>query len=240
MTGLLDRIRSALSGASASADRGAAAPAQSVPPPPVVDDAVLQARARRNLFWAAVGIVETDLLETVGDAGTTYRVVRREEGTTIIATDGLSDTGEGKYELFVETADLAPDVAGSVGVIDPLRRSWAFGLLRSVVAAIDDAGPFDRDGALAMAIAGGRAFPPRFLSGADEIGVLVGAPPPDFPERMVGPSSPAVRLLPLIPLTATELASIRQGGDAARHALVNRLSATPTAHRASLTRASVV
>jgi hypothetical protein len=225
--------------------------------------------ARRDAFWAEIGIVEPDLLGHLISPGflgrpawpTTrqaYRVIRRDEGSTIIATDGLSDPfPEGgdvngfECELFIETSDLTPDVAGSVGVIDPLKHSWALELLSHVAGMIVEAGgakaQFDLYGTLSMELPGvsqssaiKQVVPARFVSEDDALGILIGGPTPDFADRISDMPLSPVRLLPIVVLTAAELTVIRTGGREARDAMVARLSATPTAHRASLSRASVV
>ena len=268
MAGLFDRIRSALSGG-ATRSAEPVSPAPPPPPPPPVDEIAMQSMARRDAFWAKIGIVETDVLghlispsfmggphwPTTRQA---YRVIRREEGSTLIATDGMSDpfTGGGdvngfECELFIETADLTPDVAGSVGVIDPLKHSWAFELLSHVAGMIAEAGgakpQFDLYGALSMEVPGvsqstaiKQVLPGRFVTDDDALGILIGGPAPDFPERIEDMPLSPVRLLPIVILTAAELEVVRNGGRAARDAMVSRLSATPTAHRSSLSRTSVV
>ena len=282
--GLLDRLRGLFSGGKASA----AHPAPNVvAPPPAAAAAIPEADAlpeeasapaepdldalsfaRRDAFWATVGVVETDVLSHLISPGlmggpawpTTrqaYRIVRR-DGTTLIATDGMSDPfADGgdvngfECELFIETADLSPDVAGSVGVIDPIKHSWAFELLSNVAGTIANAGgarvQFDRYGALSMEVPGvsqstaiKAALPEKFATSDDALGLLIGGPAPDFPEHITDMPLSPVRLIPLVLLTAAELGEIRAGDSDTRDALVNRLAATPTAHRSSLTRPSVV
>src|SRR5262245_19231316 len=91
----------------------------------------LQSCARRDTHWATVGTIERSVLAHAispslrcGPAWPTrrqaYRVIRR-PGTILIATDGMSDpfkppVAEGNgfgMELFIETADIAPEHAGA-------------------------------------------------------------------------------------------------------------------------------
>ncbi len=269
--GMFDRLRSIFAGGKAPASaplvEEPALPSPIEPDAPA-SDADTRSQTCRDAFWATIGTVETDMLGHLispsllgGPVWPTmrqaYRVIRR-DGTTLIATDGMSDPFDDggdvngfECELFIETADLSPEVAGSVGVIDPVRNSWAFELLSHVAGMIAEAGgaraQFDRYGALSMEVPGvsqsgaiKAALPDRFVTADDALGLLIGGPAPDFPDRIGDMPLSPVRLLPLVILTAAELGEVRAGDSSTRDALVNRLAATPTAHRSSLTRASVV
>lgn len=90
-----------------------------------------QSCARRDTYWVSVGMVEQDVLghlispDLMGRPAwpTTrqaYRIIRR-PGSIIIATDGMSDPFDDStrqendfgMELFIETADILPEHAGS-------------------------------------------------------------------------------------------------------------------------------
>ena len=278
--GMFDRLRSLFGGKAVPpaaplpppSPPSALAPAPAPAPAPAtateIDAITSRSQARRDAFWATVGVVETDVLghlispSFIGGphwptTRQAYRVIRR-DGTTLIATDGMSDPfSDGgdvngfECEVFIETADLTPDVAGSVGVIDPIKRSWAFELLSHVAGMIAEAGgakaQFDRYGALSMEVPGvsqssaiKAALPDKFVTADDALGLLIGGPAPDFADHITDMPLSPVRLLPLVILTAAELGEVRAGDSSTRDALVDRLAATPTAHRSSLTRASVV
>jgi len=243
------------------------APEQAEPPSPA-DDLLALSQQRRDAFWARAGAVENDVLghlispslmrgphwPTTRQA---YRIVRRGDDNTLIATDGMSDPAPGQTvngfecELFIETADLAPEVAGEPGEIEPIKRSWAFELLSHVagmIAEVESAkAQFERYGVLSMEVPGvsqssaiKAALPARFVSHDDALGILIGAPAPDFPDHIADMPLSRVRLLPIVILTAAELAEIRAGDAETREAIAGRLAVAPTRHRSSLTRPSIV
>ncbi len=221
--------------------------------------------AARDAFWAGVGAVDGDVLAPMispSFAGgphwptlrQAYRVVRR-SGSVIIATDGLSDAADDPaagpvglgLELFIETADLTPETAADTG---RLGASWAFRILGKTAGDIsgvpDIVARLDRLGALTTESGGvgeapalSEALPPRFVTGDDALGVLVGGPPPDFAVEASGAPAP-IRLVPVVLLTAAELEAVRAGGGPARRSVLEALAASPTGHRSSLTRESVV
>ncbi|WP_343520103.1 hypothetical protein [Sphingomonas sp.] len=190
-----------------------------------------------------------------------YRIARRAGGTVLLATDGMSDPfdddGAGRAvngfecELFLETGDLAPDQLGAPGNIEPLKHSWAFELLTNIAATIAEAegarAAFDAYGVLSIEVPGVSrshaikdAVPARFVTSDDAIGVLVGGPAPDFPERIDDMPLSPVRLLPVVLLTAAELAEIRAGDEETRTAIADRLAQSISRHRCDFVRASIV
>jgi hypothetical protein len=250
--GLFDWLRG-LSGSKPGADRAAPAPHSPIP-----DSTLVQSQRRRDVFWQGVGALENDVLGHLISPGllggprwpTTrqaYRVVRREGGTVLLATDGMSDpfdtedaerTVNGfECELFLETGDLAPAELGAPGNIEPLKHSWAFELLSSIASTVAEAegarAAFDAYGVLSIEVPGvsrshaiKEAVPARFVTSDDAIGVLVGGPAPDFPERIEDMPLSPVRLLPVVLLTAAELAE--------------RLGQSMGRHRCDFVRASIV
>lgn len=240
------------------------------PPPAVADDPLARSQRRRDAFWAQVGVVERDVLGHLispallgGPRWPTtrqaYRIVRREGGTVLLATDGMSDPFDDadravngfECELFLETGDLPPGEIGEPGNIEPLKHSWAFELLTSIAATVADAegarAAFDTYGVLSIEVPGVSrshaikdAVPARFVTTDDALGVLVGGPAPDFPDRIDGMPLSPVRLLPVVLLTATELAEIRAGDEETRTAIAARLAETMSGHRCDLVRTSIV
>jgi hypothetical protein len=153
--------------------------------------------------------------------------------------------------LFLETANLALDMQGRPGEIGSIGRSWAFELLSNVAATIADAGgakaQFDAYGVLSLELPGVSEshvikdqVPGRFLSSDDAIGVLIGGPAPDFANRIDDMPLSPVRLLPVVLLTAAELAALRAGDDETREAIAERLGEMPSRHRCDFLRASIV
>lgn len=219
--------------------------------------------------WGAVGTVEQDVLSYLISPSLSggpywpstrqaYRVIRRGDAV-IIATEGLSDPfddtegmGNGfEMELFVETADIPEQARGTVGEVDPLKRSWAFELVENVARTVADAGgitaQLDQHGALSLEIPGfsqshhlSDQLPGHFVTDDDAIGVLLGGPEPDFPTRLDDMPLSPVRLVPVVLITASELEYVRSGGRGAREDLVSRLAAAGIGHMSSLHRASVV
>jgi hypothetical protein len=162
-----------------------------------------QSCACRDAYWAAIGKVEKDVLSYLispsfagGPAWPTtrqaYRVIRR-RGTILIATDGMSDPFEPPVaevngfgmELFIETADIAPELAGATGDITALSRSWAFELLSNAAGSVAEASgilsQLDRYGVLSMEFPGvskshaiNAQVPARFVTADDCVGILLG------------------------------------------------------------------
>jgi hypothetical protein len=219
--------------------------------------------------WAAVGVVETDVLSYIispsfsggpywPSTRQAYRVVRRGDAI-ILATEGLSDPfddaeemGNGfEMELFVETADIPEHAQGPLGEVDPFKRSWAFELLEHLARTVADAGgitrQLDQYGVLSVELPGfslshhmSDQLPALFVTEDDCTGVLLGAPEPDFPTRLDDMPLSPVRLVPVVLITAAELDYVRAGGRAARDDLVARLQAAGVGHRSDLSRCSVV
>lgn len=264
--GLFDRLRGLLSGTPATP----VPPAPTADPAPHPALAASQARrdafwnevgmVERDLLGHLIspGLLGGPAWPTTRQA---YRVVRRSSGAILIATDGLSDpfdSAEGgtpvngyECELFIEVTGLPIEHAGAPGNIDPIKHSWAFELLSHVAGMIAEAGgakeQFDHYGVLSMEIPGvsqsdaiAEALPPRFITADDALGILIGGPAPDFPDRIADMPLSPVRLLPIVILTAAELAEIRAGDEETREAIADRLGRTMSRHRCDLVRASIV
>lgn len=242
----------------------AAEPAALVEP-----DALQLSAQRRDAFWATVGSVEGDVLAHLispslmgGPAWPTtrqaYRVIRRAEGSIVIATDGMSDpfddggdTNGFNLELFVESGDLPTDLAGTPGDVSLLARSWMLELLQNVAGTVAGAGGIERQleryGVLSMEVPGVSAshaikdqLPEGFVTADDAIGILIGGPAPDFATLIEDMPLSPVRVVPVVLLTAAELGEIRAGDGETRDGVVKRLAATPTGHRSDLGRPSIV
>lgn len=236
------------------------------PEPPTAE--ALASHARLDAWWATIGRAGPDLLAAFVSPRfgggpwwpglrRAFRVVRREDAV-ILATDGLSDPFFGEppevnglgIELFIETTDIPHERLGTDDDVAPLAKSWAFAVLAQVSDQIAGEGEgiaetLDRYGAVSIEIPGAneepalQQLPAGFTTGDGSIGVLVGAPAPDF--QPVIPDMPlsAVRIVPVVLLRADELEAIRAGGGEARRAIAGRLGAAPSGHRSSLTRPSV-
>lgn len=265
---LFDRLRNALRPSTESAAEPAACLAEPSLVDSA-DEARRATHAALDRHWQSVGSVEKDVLGyflspsfTGGPAWPStrqaYRVVRRGE-RILLASDGLSDPfddaegfGNGfEMELFVETADIAPAHRGTPGDVSTLSDSWAFELLEHVAQIVADAGgitaQLEQYGALSMELPGvsqsraiGAALPALFVTEDDALGVLLGAPKPDFNDVLDDMPLSPVRLVPIVVLTAAELEFVRAGGGQARAELLERLVAADVGHVSDLQRNSVM
>lgn len=236
------------------------------PEPPTAE--ALASHARLDAWWATIGRTGPDLLAAfispVFGGGPwwpglrrAFRVVRRDEAV-ILASDGLSDPFFGEppevnglgLELFIETTDIPRGCLGTDDDVAPLAKSWAFAILAQVSDQIAGegegfAGTLDRYGVISIEIPGAgeepalQQLPAGFVTGDGSIGVLIGAPAPDFPPVIQDMPLSAVRIVPVVLLRADELEAIREGGGEARRAIAGRLGDAPSRHRSSLSRPSV-
>lgn len=206
---------------------------------------------RRAAFWAEIGTIAPEPIVPAGAAGwpdgpESYRITRRENGNVVVATDGLSDPFPGEegtngleYELFLETPDFAEQA--------PDAQSWAVALMRHVAAIVTEAGvtgaDFDAYGALPLELPGVSRNPPlmalpeHFVGADDTLGVILGAPAPDFATRIEDMPHSPVRLVPVVLLTASELAELRAGDETTCFALVDALTAKGHRNLSSAARA---
>lgn len=223
---------------------------------------------RLGRFWAAIGDVEPDVVSHLINPAfmggprwpglrQAYRVIRR-NGSTIIATDGLADPfdeleadGNGfGMELFLETADLPPALRGAPGDMGRIAETWAMALLVHLARQVAQAGgvtdKLDRMGVLSSESGGvsnspalSGQVPSRFITEDDSVGVLIGRPQPDFPDRIDDMPLSPVRITPIVLLTADELEAVRSGGAAKRTEIADKLAASPTGHRCAFGRPSM-
>jgi len=236
---------------------------QPVTLPPADEAAFRQSCARRDTYWATVGTMEKDVLAHAispslrgAPAWPTrrqaYRVIRR-PGTILIATDGMSDpfdppVAEGNgfgMELFIETADIAPEHAGTLGDIAALWQSWALELLSTAAESVAEEGGIlsrlERHRVLSMEFPGvsesdsiGPQLPERFVTADDCVGILLGVPVAGFPTRIDDMPLSPLSIVPVTLITADELEALRQGGGPARLALVERLARSGRHHLSRL------
>jgi hypothetical protein len=68
----------------------------------------------------------------------------------------------------------------------------------------------------------------------DCVGILLGVPVAGFPTRIEDMPLSPVSMVPVTLITAEELEALRQGGKAAREALVERLAQTGRHHLSNL------
>jgi hypothetical protein len=211
----------------------------------------------RVRFWSRIGAVEPDVITHLispqfmgGPAWPTprqaYRVIRRADGTVILATDGLSDpfdedgTGNGfGMEIFIQCADLPAEAAGEPGDVVALRTGWMFALLSHIAGIVASNGGIlpmlDRyDGLLSMELPGAsqapaiaRQVPACYVTSDDALGVLIGGPGPDFDTVIEDMPLTPVRMVPIVLLTASELGEVRSGDQTTRVTLAAALAKQP-------------
>lgn len=215
--------------------------------------------------WESIGTIERDVIGHVispqflgGPAWPStrqaYRVVHRPD-SVILATEGLSDPfddveGMGNgfgLELFLETAHLPDALQTRQAEVTAYARSWAFDILRTVATTVANAGgiaaQLERYGVLSLELPGASEsahliaqLPPAYVTDDDAVGVLVGAPLPDFATDVRDMPLSPVSLVPVVLITAAELEGVRAGGRQAREALAEKLSANVNGHRSALDR----
>lgn len=228
-------------------------------------EAAAETYAKRDHHWATIGRVEPDVIAFMinpqfrGEPawpGTrqAYRVIRRPH-SVILASDGLSDPfddGDGtrngyEMELFIETADVPNGMSGLDGNVAALGGSWAFIILKHVCAQIAEAGGvmdrLERLQALSMELPGVseepallQQLPKEFISDDDCVGILIGAPKPDFPALIPNMPLSPVLLVPIVLLTAAELDVVRGAGAAGRNTVVAKLISAGSGHISRLSR----
>lgn len=230
-----------------------------------------ETHAAMDRHWQKVGYVESDVIAEIipsvfmgGPAWPTirqaYRIVRR-ENSILLTTDGMSDPfdeegadvpGNGfGMELFIETADIPAEFAGSRGDVAEIKHAWAFELLDHLAAVVADRGGIREDiegsGCISTELPGvsdTRAIkfqvPERFITDDDSIGLLFGGPAPDFPSLVPDAPQRPVMLIPVVLLTADELSHIRANGREGRAQIIEALKRSPVGFRSDLTRSSVL
>ncbi|PVX30808.1 suppressor of fused domain protein [Sphingomonas pokkalii] len=229
------------------------AKADKVAPVASLADRSAQARAR---FWERLGPTSDRILSSA-PAGSqwpggheAYRLIHR-GSAILLATDGLSDPiGDAanangfEVELFIEgigEGSTAP-VAGDGWMLEVLRRVAAI-----VAEEQGILGPLDRHGPIPLELTNVSAsaaiaarMPAHFLTADDVLGVLIGGPEPDFATRIEDMPLSAVRVVPVVLLTAAELGEIRAGDSETRDAVAGRLAAAGAGHCCDLQRESIV
>lgn len=226
--------------------------AETLEPPAAPENPALQRSFEvRDAYWKGVGNVDPNVMAHLISPGllggpawpTTrqaYLIVRRGD-IAILASDGLSDPfnegdalGNGfQMELFIATRDLALGPQPNDADYMKVRDSWQFELLRQAAAEIADVGGittllFNHE-VISTEFPGVsqskaiKNLPPAYISADDAIGVLIGAPLPDFPTTLPDMPLSSVQMVPIILLTADELAKVRKEGGAARKEIVRRL-----------------
>ena len=215
--------------------------------------------------WRSIGTVERDVIghlispQLLGGPAwpstrQAYRVVHR-PGSVILATEGLSDPfddveglGNGfGLELFLETAHLPDALQVPHRDVTAYSQSWAFDVLRTVASTVASAGgiagQLERYGVLSLELPGAseaphlvEQLPSAYVTDDDCVGVLVGAPLPDFATEVKDMPLSPVALVPVVLITASELECVRAGGRQAREALADQLNAAGSGHRSALDR----
>lgn len=210
----------------------------------------------RTRFWTELGQT-SDRILSVAPGGAmwpggreAYRIVHRGDAI-LLATDGLSDPFDEaagangfEIELFIEgPGEGQPSrVAGDGWMLEVLRRVAAIvveegGILR----LLERQGPIPLElSNVSHSAAIAARLPAHFLTADDVLGVMLGAPEPDFATRIEDMPLSPVRMVPIVLLTAAELGEIRAGDSETRDAVIARLLGAGAGHRSDLRRESIV
>ncbi|WP_086736532.1 hypothetical protein [Erythrobacter colymbi] len=213
------------------------------------------AAARRNA-WSALGPVDDDVIGYLvspefqgAPAWPTTRqsyLVARPKGSTLIASDGLSDLFTGTdsaepgfgCEVFIE----CPDLAGAA--FEAVKRSWQFQLIENFARNVADMGGIngvlERYGVISMELPAPESTPERWVTARGSVGALVGIEVPDRPARCTLAPGVAIRLVALTLLLPDETEYVIKGGKAARGELAAILFATGTGLASPANRRSVL
>src|SRR5262249_20639235 len=141
--------------------------------------------------------------------------------------------------------------ASKPGDITGFKDSWAFELIKHIADTVAGAGgirpQLERYTVLSMELPGfsrsyalAKQLPPGFATEDDALGILIGAPAPDFPTVISGMPLSPVAIGPVVLVRADELAALRAGGAEARRKLADQLAASPAGHRIDLRRPSLL
>jgi hypothetical protein len=220
---------------------------------PELDDrklkiAIAAEDARRN-FWSKVGRLEQDtpsgFIRPTGWPGYAgrYLAVRR-RNTTILLSDGMSNpfefprnnalslNGYG-YEFFIETADIPKQFLGDDGDVALLTRSWAYAVLNAVCSTVASRGgisdDFKKFGLLSFDIPGvredprGDQIPGRFITADGSLGVLLGAPRPDFKTEIPDMPISPVLVIPVVLVNAEQTLRLRSNSTKIRRKIASEL-----------------
>lgn len=183
-----------------------------------------------------------------------FAFVRR-TNSIIIASNGLSWPQSSKaktsgfgFEVFLETNSIAPEYLSHDGNKNGLQYSFAYSVVGSTadVAAQNPnlADMVEQYGAVSIEYPDFQSaevanqVPSRFVLDNGNLGILIGAPQPDFSTTLAMPCGP-IRLLAITLLTAKELAYIQEHGVNGRLAILENLTALPYEQRISLDRPDV-
>ncbi|WP_114203061.1 hypothetical protein [Janibacter anophelis] len=203
-------------------------------------------REQRAGYWRGIGQVGTQH-GAVGDAdepalwpgGASAYIVVTTPHSGIVATDGLSDSGEGGgpglgVELYVEGREL---VSGPMG-----EGRWLTGVLEEAAGALAGAGEslgraLADHAVLSLELSDEHA--PDGWASDGRLGALVGVELPGRPAQFQVDDA-TVRVLTVVPLRPSELAVVRAEGAAGRARVAEGLAGQGWHSYADSTRPAVV
>lgn len=209
------------------------------------DPRIDQGHACLRRYWDAVGPSDEDVITYLinpmfqgkppwPNTRQAYRVVRP-AGSLIIASDGLSDpfvgTDDPRQGFGCEVYVEAPEFAGAD--FAALRSSWAFAVIENFAMNVAEwggiRGPLAQHGVLSTEFPMDGVLPDASLLDGSA-GFLIGLPASGRAPRVEGMPLGPVDVVPLTLLLPDELARIRDGGGAARDAIVRARTARPDGH----------
>ncbi|MFJ1300063.1 hypothetical protein ACILG0_08850 [Pseudomonadota bacterium AL_CKDN230030165-1A_HGKHYDSX7] len=217
--------------------------------------AVLDATARRrDACYASLGAMDGDVLAPLVNPSFSggprwpalrqaWRVVRR-PGSTLVASDALSDPFDEHDEPPVPLGFGLEVYAEARGVIDDVAKSWLFDLTYQVSQNVADHGRMrellERYEVLSMLLPI-EGLPADWVGEQGQVAFLIGVPATSVPARF-DTEYGDVRLAAITLLRPDELQFLERDGDIAgnRKKLAALLAALPEGHVNDFSRPSVV
>jgi hypothetical protein len=204
-----------------------------------------QTDTAREAFWRTLGRLDEEVIIPIVVGGAwparrqVWRVIHREEGRTLLVTDGLSD-------FFVDRVEpsVGFGLEFALETDEPLQKvekSWPLLLLERVgneVAEHEQVREKVKAGFLSMELSG-KDMPEPLLTKEGRVGVLLGMESSTLPNRFTLPAG-EVRLLTVKVLMPSELAYLLEHGRHGRDELMRRFSQSGDEHLSRSWRQSVV
>ncbi|MGN6106212.1 MAG: hypothetical protein ACTHU0_13980 [Kofleriaceae bacterium] len=219
------------------------------------DERLAAASAARLALFQQIGTPSSDVIAPlIGPALTggpswpsrpAWRLIQRDDSVVLIS-DGLSDPWEEEegagfgLEVYVEVD--AAELPGEASLTD-VARSWLFAAVSEISNVIAGHGGvralIEELGTVSVEVSGER-FPEALRNEHGRVGVLLGVPARDLPQRVDYAGGGDAMLVAITVLALPELERIVAEGDEARREIAEHLASQEHGHRSRLDRAPVV
>jgi hypothetical protein len=219
------------------------------PPETVLEKHIRESQTARDLFWAAIGRVDSDVLAQaiasrfiadmpVWPSGhESFRIIRT-DSTILIATEGLSDPDDGPYqgcnglgfELFIE--------APAVELRHPIGSAYLYILTQTARNLVDAAETLERwrkFQMLSLEIPADKNDQ-RMVNPDGQYIALLGMPGFDAAREMTGMPLSPVRAMAVTVVHPADFEKVRGEGSAGRTRLAAALDRAGLAHVSDLNR----